>query len=96
MATAQRMTKNLYRDSVSLMQFSEELRALDGIQQALAVMATIYTDKLFTGQREMRHPVTAGSVEGLDNYRVGSTPLCASRLLCLNFPASSFPDYSSP
>src|SRR5215211_743074 len=40
MTTAQRVIKNLYRDSVSLMQFSEKLRALDGIQQASAVMAT--------------------------------------------------------
>ena len=40
MATAQRMIKNLYRDSVSLMQFSEKLRVLDGINQASAVMAT--------------------------------------------------------
>lgn len=40
MATAQRMIKNLYRDSVSLMHFSEKLRALDGIEQASAVMAT--------------------------------------------------------
>jgi len=34
------MIKNLYRDSVSLMQFSEKLRVLDGINQASAVMAT--------------------------------------------------------
>jgi hypothetical protein len=34
MANSQRMIKNLYRDSVSLMQFSEKLRALDGIKQA--------------------------------------------------------------
>ncbi|HSK87477.1 MAG TPA: hypothetical protein VK880_03930, partial [Anaerolineales bacterium] len=40
MTIAQRMIKNLYRDSVSLMQFSEKLRALDGIRQASAVMAT--------------------------------------------------------
>ena len=40
MTTLQRVIKNLYRDSVSLMQFSEKLRALDGIQQASAVMAT--------------------------------------------------------
>ena len=32
--------KKLYRDSVLLMQFSEKLRALDGIKQASAVMAT--------------------------------------------------------
>ncbi|NWG35623.1 MAG: acyl-CoA synthetase FdrA [Chloroflexi bacterium] len=40
MATSHRMIKNLYRDSVSLMQFSEKLRALEGIAQASAVMAT--------------------------------------------------------
>jgi len=40
MANLQRMIKNLYRDSVSLMQFSERLRALDGIRQASTVMAT--------------------------------------------------------
>ncbi len=40
MTTSQRMIKNLYRDSVSLMQFSEKVRALDGIDQASAVMAT--------------------------------------------------------
>lgn len=40
MTTSQRIIKNLYRDSVSLMQFSEKLRALDGIGQASAVMAT--------------------------------------------------------
>ena len=40
MTTSQRMIKNLYRDSVALMQFSEKLRALEGIKQASAVMAT--------------------------------------------------------
>jgi succinyl-CoA synthetase alpha subunit len=40
MATSQRVIKNLYRDSVSLMQFSEKLRALEGIRQASAVMAS--------------------------------------------------------
>ena len=40
MTTAKRMIKNLYRDSVSLMQFSEKLRVLDGIIQASAVMAS--------------------------------------------------------
>lgn len=40
MTIAQRVIKNLYRDSVSLMQFSEKLRALEGIRQASAVMAT--------------------------------------------------------
>lgn len=40
MAIAQRLIKNLYRDSVSLMQFSNKLRVLDGIRQASAVMAT--------------------------------------------------------
>jgi FdrA protein len=40
MTTLQCVIKNLYRDSVSLMQFSEKLRLLQGIQQASAVMAT--------------------------------------------------------
>jgi succinyl-CoA synthetase alpha subunit len=40
MTTAKRMIKNLYRDSVSLMQFSEKLRVLEGIKQASAVMAS--------------------------------------------------------
>jgi len=40
MTTTQRIIKNLYRDSVSLMQFSESLRALAGVTQASAVMAT--------------------------------------------------------
>lgn len=40
MATAQRMIKNLYRDSVSLMQLSEKVRVLDGIRHASAVMAS--------------------------------------------------------
>ena len=40
MVTIQRNIRNLYRDSVSLMQFSEKICALPGIQQASAVMAT--------------------------------------------------------
>lgn len=40
MATAQRVIRNLYRDSVSLMQFSEKIAKLPGIKQASAVMAT--------------------------------------------------------
>lgn len=40
MPTGQRVVKNLYRDSVSLMQFSEKLLALGGVRQASAVMAT--------------------------------------------------------
>lgn len=49
MNTAQRVIKNLYRDSVSLMQFSEKLRALDGIKQASAVMATENNISLLVG-----------------------------------------------
>jgi len=40
MATAQRIIPNLYRDSVSLMQFSEKIAKLPGVRQASAVMAT--------------------------------------------------------
>jgi succinyl-CoA synthetase alpha subunit len=39
-ATAQRVIYNLYRDSVSLMQFSEKIAKFPGIKQASAVMAT--------------------------------------------------------
>lgn len=40
MTTFQRTMKNHYRDSVALMQLSSQLRALDGVRQASAVMAT--------------------------------------------------------
>ena len=40
MANASRVLRNLYRDSVSLMQFSASLAARPGIEQASAVMAT--------------------------------------------------------
>jgi succinyl-CoA synthetase alpha subunit len=40
MATAHRVIRNLYRDSVSMMQLSAALRALPGVEQASAIMAT--------------------------------------------------------
>ena len=40
MATAQRIIRNLYRDSVSLMQLSEKIQAMPGISQASAIMAS--------------------------------------------------------
>ena len=40
MARAERVFRNLYRDSVSLMQLSAKLGALKGVGQASAVMAT--------------------------------------------------------
>jgi succinyl-CoA synthetase alpha subunit len=40
MATAFRVVRNLYRDSVSMMQLSALLRDLPGIEQASAIMAT--------------------------------------------------------
>jgi hypothetical protein len=40
MARAERVFRNLYRDSVSLMQLSAKLGALPGVRQASAVMAT--------------------------------------------------------
>jgi FdrA protein len=40
MARAQRVLRNLYRDSVSLMQLSAKLGALGGVRQASAIMAT--------------------------------------------------------
>jgi succinyl-CoA synthetase alpha subunit len=40
MATAHRVIRNLYRDSVSMMQLSAALRELPGVEQASAIMAT--------------------------------------------------------
>ena len=40
MASAKRVFRNLYRDSVSLMQLSAKLGALAGVRQASAIMAT--------------------------------------------------------
>ena len=40
MATAYRVVRNLYRDSVSMMQLSAVLRDLPGVEQASAIMAT--------------------------------------------------------
>ena len=40
MARTQRVFRNLYRDSVSLMQLSAKLGALAGMRQASAIMAT--------------------------------------------------------
>ena len=40
MARAKRVFRNLYRDSVSLMQLSAKLGALAGVRQASAIMAT--------------------------------------------------------
>ena len=40
MATAYRVIRNLYRDSVSMMQLSALLRDLPGVEQASAIMAT--------------------------------------------------------
>jgi FdrA protein len=40
MARAKRVFRNLYRDSVSLMQLSAKLGALSGVRQASAIMAT--------------------------------------------------------
>ena len=57
MPTAQRMIKNLYRDSVSLMQFSEKLRTLDGIKQASAVMATENNISLLVEAGLLEHTV---------------------------------------
>ena len=40
MASAAKVIRNLYRDSVSLMQLSAALSALPGVEQASAIMAT--------------------------------------------------------
>lgn len=40
MITGQRVLRNLYRDSVSLMQLSDEIQSMEGISQASAIMAS--------------------------------------------------------
>ncbi len=60
MTTVQKIVRNLYRDSVSLMQFSTQVAKLAGVQQASAVMATennlslLREAGLLTGQLEVK------------------------------------------
>jgi succinyl-CoA synthetase alpha subunit len=60
MTTVQKIVRNLYRDSVSLMQFSAQVAKLPGVQQASAVMATennlslLREAGLLTGQLEAK------------------------------------------
>lgn len=76
MTTAKRMIKNLYRDSVSLMQFSEKLRVLDGIKQASAVMASENNISLLVEAGLLAHSVPPSPndlmivVEGKDGSSV--------------------------
>ena len=78
MATSQRVIKNLYRDSVSLMQFSKKLRALDGIHQASAVMASENNIGLLMEAGLLAAAVTPSPndllivVEGQDDSSVGA------------------------
>ena len=73
MATAQRIIKNLYRDSVSLMQFSEKVGALEGVRQASAVMATENNISLLVDARLLASTVAPSPndllivVEGTDD-----------------------------
>lgn len=78
MTNSQRVIKNLYRDSVSLMQFSEKLRALDGIKQASAVMATENNISLLVEAGLLAEAVPPSPndllivVEGADDSSVGA------------------------
>jgi succinyl-CoA synthetase alpha subunit len=70
------MIRNLYRDSVSLMQFSEKLRALAGITQASAVMATENNINLLLESSLLQSAITASPndvlivVEGQDEASI--------------------------
>ena len=87
MTTSQRMIKNLYRDSVSLMQFSEKLRALEGIGQASAVMATENNISLLVEAGLLASAVTPSPndllivVEGRDEASTGAALDSAEAML---------------
>jgi FdrA protein len=87
MATAQRIIRNFYRDSVSLMQFSEKLRALAGINQASAIMATENNINLLLESRLLPSAVPASPndvlivVEGQDEVSVQAALEQAETLL---------------
>jgi hypothetical protein len=48
---------------------SPDGESLEGVGETRLTAGTLYTDKLFTGQREMRRPATNGSVEGAGKAR---------------------------
>lgn len=87
MATSQRLIKNLYRDSVSLMQFSEKLRVLEGIKQASAVMATGNNISLLVEAGLLASPVAPSPndllivVEGKDDASTGAALEAAEAML---------------
>jgi FdrA protein len=60
MARAERVFRNLYRDSVSLMQLSAKLGALAGVRQASAIMATAGNLALLRGAGLADGDVEAG------------------------------------
>ena len=60
MASATRVVRNLYRDSVSLMQLSNALGALPGVVQASVVMATGANIALLRAVRLVHGAVEAG------------------------------------
>jgi FdrA protein len=87
MVTAQRSIRNLYRDSVSLMQFSEKIRVMPGIHQASAVMATENNISLLVEAGLLASPVPSSPndlliiVEGSDIGSANSALNTAEELL---------------
>lgn len=87
MTTAQRSIHNQYRDSVSLMQLSEKIRALPGIRQASAVMATENNLSLLVEAGLLTHAGTPSPndlliiIEGDDEAEVGAAIDQAEALL---------------
>jgi len=61
MATAHRVIRNLYRDSVSMMQLSALLRDLPGVEQASAIMATAGNQDLLREAGLLTDAPVAGS-----------------------------------
>lgn len=57
MNTAQRILRNLYRDSVSLMQLSDEIQSLEGVTQASAIMASASNISLLVDSGLLPEPI---------------------------------------
>ncbi len=60
MATASKIIRNFYRDSVSLMQLSSRLAKLPGMQQASAIMASEANLALLRDAGLVSGPIDAG------------------------------------
>ena len=76
MITVQRIFRNLYRDSVSLMQLSDEIQSFNGVTQASAIMASKNNISLLVDSGLLSSPITESPndllivVQGIDQTAV--------------------------